>query len=248
MIHNPNLIIETTLPIPAEHMRKYLENKDIRFQYDLSQSKITEPKVQLTFLTNAGMPGWIDFSTLNEEQILALLKEWLNHTLLTDIEPLPAILAKILLHACEIPNRIPVPKNITTELMDKFLLDEAETIRDWITFIDSTLHVYIEHAMRQTADTIEEYSGHYPVIDQRDLLSPNIVTLLSVPEFLLSMLSVPPSPTNLFYFKKQFEEFMFKGQKLLDYLQKTCNLPMLSVMEEIYQAKWEELATKEKTE
>jgi hypothetical protein len=189
-------IIETSLPIPIEDLKKYFENKETYFVVDLKDSSLSNDKI-LTYLSNLNVP--CDIINPN----LDLLKEYLNSKSLVSIPSLEKFAIDLLLSY----------KNLQKQdAYDDFIKENNEIIKKWESVLDSLI-LYNIYTL-QINDTVEHVES-FPIDETDDLTGINFLGLLKHEDFYYYYNGAKQE--NCKYYKKYFNDYMFKGHNLFTY-------------------------------
>jgi len=195
----PTNIINTIAPIAIEDLKKYFLDKSITYNIDYTNSKIKGVKL-LTYISNLDIPCNISFNDKNEQE--ELLKEYLNSSALCSIPSLEILTINLLLEYKEIhiENLMPY-KN--------FITDNLEIIKQWESKLDSlTLYnMYIVNSPE-----MQEFAKGFPEDNTGELVGINFLSLLKHENFYIYYSKIKES--NLKFYTKYFNEYMFKGTNL----------------------------------
>lgn len=236
---DPSKIVNTTLPLGPRDFKRLIEDKETVFSIAFSKSLLKTHKANIAFLANANVPAIIDFDDegLTPEYLAEFITEWMSNINILDISPITNIVAKILLSTLNIKNDIAIPKMITDEFITEFIKNNSDLIARWVEFLDSVFLVYMEVFRGKSSEETEnyQYDGELGVIEDRDYVGKNIVLLFSVEGFseyyYTSLKEVTNDP---YYYKHQFEDYMFKGQRLAAYFNHPNNtIPYISAATEL---------------
>jgi len=198
----PNNVIKTIAPIAIEDLKKYFLDKSITYNIDYTNSKIKGTKL-LTYISNLDIPCDITFNDKNEQE--ELLKEYLNSSVLCTIRSLEILTINLLLEYKEIITENSIPyKN--------FITDNLEIIKQWESKLDSlTLYnMYIVNSPE-----MQEFAKGFPEDNNEELAGINFLSLLKHNSFYIYYSKIKES--NLKFYKKYFNEYMFKGKNLYSY-------------------------------
>jgi len=195
-----NNVIKTIAPIAIEDLKKYFLDKSITYNIDYTNSKIKDTKL-LTYISNLDIPCDISFNDKNEQE--ALLKEYLNSTVICSIPSLEILTINLLLEYKEIYNSI---------LYKNFIEDNLEIIKQWESKLDSlTLYnMYIVNSPE-----MKEFAKRFPEDDTEDLTGINFLSLLKHELFYIYYGKIKES--NLKFYTKYFNDYMFRGKNLYSY-------------------------------
>src|SRR6056300_223963 len=145
-------IVNTSLPIPIEDLKKYFEDKETYFIVDLKDSTLTKDKI-LTYLSNLNVPCDI----VNPD--LELLKEYLNSKSLVNIPSLEKLTMEMLFTYKKLqPN----------DKYNDFIKGNLDIIQKWENVLDSLVlyNVYTlqleeveAHVKSHTLDATDDTTG-----------------------------------------------------------------------------------------
>ena len=189
-------VIETKLPIPIEDLKKFFEDKETQFIVDLKDSDLTNDKI-LTYLSNLNVPCDI----INPD--LDLLKEYFHSKSLVTIPTLEKLATDVL---------FTYKRLYENEKYNQFIKDNLEIIQKWESILDS-LVLYNVYTLQ-----LEETSAHvesHPIDETDDTTGINFLSLLKNEDFFYYYNAV--SEENLKFYKKYFNDYMFKGSNLFEY-------------------------------
>lgn len=189
-------IVETKLPIPIEDLKKYFQDKETYFVVDLKNSELPNDKI-FTYLSNLNVPCDI----INPDY--DLLKEYFITKSLVDIPTLEkmAISVSLTLKGLE-----------QVEEHYEFINNNKEILNKWESILDS-LVLYNVYTLQ-----LEETSAHvesYPLDDTDDITGINFLGLLKHEDFFYYFNGAKQE--NVKFYKKYFNDYMFKGNNLFTY-------------------------------
>ena len=196
-------VINTIAPISIEDLKKYFLDKSITYNIDYTNSKLKGAKL-LTYISNLDIPCDITFDNKNEKD--ELLKEYLNSSVLCNIPSLELQTIKLMLEYKEIGTE----KNPI--LYKNFIVDNLEIIKQWESKLDSlTLYnMYIVNSPE-----MQEFAKGFTEDNTDDLSGINFLSLLKHEDFFIYYSKIKES--NLKFYTKYFNEYMFKGKNLYSY-------------------------------
>ncbi len=217
---------KVTAPLAIDEIKEYFVKKDISFLIDLKASQL-KGNMLLTYISNLDLPSEIDLDGETSEQLHLLMKDYFLSKSIVTSKNLSYLAAQILLDSVGYDSETLFEAGPMSRLERKKFIDEnSEILVRWNTFMVSTMLFTI---MSYTA--IEEklnLKASQPEINDHDYVGFNVVNLFTVPGFMESYFSVPPQ-FPVYYFKPQFEEYIFKGKNLFFYYQKEGNLIAMSL-------------------
>lgn len=188
--------VETSLPIPIEDLKKFFEDKNTYFVVDMKDNTLSNDKV-LTYLSNLNVPCDI----INPD--LELLKEYLNSKSLVNIPTLERLAIDVL---------FTYKKLQSVEKYNQFIDENIDILKKWEGILDS-LVLYNVYTLN-LEETTEHVESH-PVDETDDLTGVNFLSLLKNEDFYYYYNAA--NPDNLKFYKKYFNDYMFKGSNLFEY-------------------------------
>lgn len=188
--------VETALPIPIEDLKKFFEDKNTYFVVDMKDNTLSNDKV-LTYLSNLNVPCDI----INPD--LELLKEYLNSKSLVNIPTLERLAIDVL---------FTYKKLQSVEKYNQFIDENIDILKKWEGILDS-LVLYNVYTLN-LEETTEHVESH-PVDETDDLTGVNFLSLLKNEDFYYYYNAA--NPDNLKFYKKYFNDYMFKGSNLFEY-------------------------------
>lgn len=188
--------VETALPIPIEDLKKFFEDKNTYFVVDMKDNTLSNDKV-LTYLSNLNVPCDI----INPD--LELLKEYLNSKSLVNIPTLERLAIDVL---------FTYKKLQSVEEYNQFIDENIDILKKWEGILDS-LVLYNVYTLN-LEETTEHVESH-PVDETDDLTGVNFLSLLKNEDFYYYYNAA--NPDNLKFYKKYFNDYMFKGSNLFEY-------------------------------
>ena len=189
-------IVETKLPIPIEDLKKYFQDKETYFVVDLKNSELPNDKI-FTYLSNLNVPCDI----INPDY--DLLKEYFITKSLVDIPTLEKMAISVLLTLKGLEK---------VEEHYEFINNNKEILNKWESILDS-LVLYNVYTLQ-----LEETSAHvesYPLDDTDDITGINFLGLLKHEDFFYYFNGAKQE--NVKFYKKYFNDYMFKGNNLFTY-------------------------------
>lgn len=219
--------IDTIAPIPIDSIKEYFKDKDIMFLIDYDNSKL-ENKVFLTYLSNLDIPCDLKLETLTKEKKLALLEAYLDIKNISNVPALNIMMAQVILHGINVdPSLLLKQTLLTSEECDEFITKNKSAIEKWLVFLDSSM-VFLLYTFKDLNEKIKVQET-FPTIDDENYVGLNVINLFKLPAF-LELYFASDKPVKLFYFKQQFETYMFKGKAFFEYYNNESNMfvPLLS--------------------
>ena len=218
--------IDTIAPIPIDCIKEYFKDKNIMFLIDYENSKL-ENKVFLTYLSNLDVPCDIKLDSLSTEKKLALLEAYLDIKNITNVPALNIMMAQIILHMIgSNPSILFKTLSLTPEECNTFIEKNKLEIERWLIFLDSTM-VFLIYSYKDLNEKIK-VEETFPIIDDENFVGLNVINLLKIPAF-LELYFAAEKPVALYYFKRHFEIYMFKGKSFFEYYNNEYNafIPLL---------------------
>ena len=189
-------IIETTVPISIENLKKYFTDKEISYAIDYQGSSLKGKKF-LTYLSNLDLPTDI------KNPDLELVKEYLHSISLLNISSLENIVIDILFEF----------KNISKENKYKNFIDEnKDIISKWREKLES-LSIFNLYSVN--SDEFKDYAKSFPKDDTNSLDGINFVSLLKHERFYLFFKNINNDIVK--FYTRYFEDYMFRGKNLFSY-------------------------------
>lgn len=218
-------IRETAVPIPTDLIREFFTNKGIYYLVDYQKSRLKGSNF-LTYLTNLNVPTDVIFGDRMEyDEYSELMQAYLNQRSVIACPLLHVMAAEMLLFAKGFPRELTpymTPMPIDSYLY-RFVDENKEQINRWLHFIDST-QVFALSAIKRLNEHYKP-AEIFPVIDDKEYVGSNIAQLYRIPEFIAYYFSMEDKGIKyeLSYFKPQFEEYMFKNERLAHYFRSPHN-------------------------
>lgn len=218
-----NNIRQVTLPIPAESLREYFGNKDLFFIVNYSQSKL-KGDAFLTYLTNLNIPCDVKFDTpLSYETYSEALLAYMNQNSIVNTAGLHVMAAEMLLVAKGLPyERSPYALPIGEEIVRRFIDENKELIDKWLHFLDST-QVFALSAI-SALNRHYQPKDRFPNVDDKNYIGRNVAMMYCMPDFIGIYFAIEGAKYKMSYFTQQFEQFMFKNDRLAKYFRNRNNL------------------------
>jgi hypothetical protein len=218
-------IRETAVPIPTDLIREFFTNKGIYYLVDYQKSRLKGSNF-LTYLTNLNVPTDVIFGDRMEyDEYSELMQAYLNQRSVIACPLLHVMAAELLLFAKGFPRELTpymTPTPIDSYLF-RFVDENKDQINRWLHFIDST-QVFALSAIKRLNEHYKPIEI-FPVIDDKEYVGSNIAQLYRIPEFIAYYFSMEDKGIKyeLSYFKPQFEEYMFKNERLALYFRSPHN-------------------------
>ena len=224
-----NKIISCVAPIDIDHLKKYFNNKNLQFHINYSQSKLQNKKL-FTYLSNLDVPSDLvlpDNMKFNEKS--ELLYEYMTLPFIIKLPLFNLAVSSVIFRkkGFDLKDAYPDPY-FTEEEIDCYIDEHEDIVTRWTTFLDSCT-IYAQKCIPEL--DIEDFlTGGIETITDRNYTGYSIVNLFSLDFFFHNYYQ--KSLGTLYYFKPQFEEYMFLGKNLFAYFATKHNflLPMLTVL------------------
>ena len=194
--------IETTAPISIDELKQYFTDKECFFVIDYKNSKLKSKKL-LTYLSNLEIPSDINFIGTTEEEFGELFKEYLNLEMIGNIPTLEKITIDVLKEY----------KGLTdTKIFEKLIQQNSDNLKSWVSKLDSlTLFNMYSIDNEEFKNFVESHT-----LDETNCLKGvNFVSLLKHETFYNLYEKIDKQ--DLKFYKKYFEDYMFKGKNLYSY-------------------------------
>jgi hypothetical protein len=199
----PENVREVSVPLEINQIKEFFENKELFFVVDYGASKI-KGSMFLTYLSNLELPSEINLATASKTDKFDILKVFFETRNLCKSDVLTLTAAQVFVN-----NPL-----LSTEECQEFIEQNLELIKRWNTFIESCL-VFLLVSYKDLNEAFK-FSEQFEKIEDPQYVGTNVVQLFSAPAFMEHFYS-RPAMSQPYYFKAQFEEYMFKGKNLFDY-------------------------------
>lgn len=219
-------IRQVSVPIASDQLREYFGNKGIFYVVNYSESKLKGASF-LNYLTNLNVPSDVKFNEgIGFEEYSEIMLAYMNQNSITNLALLNVMAAEMLLFAKGMPYELsPYALAIPVDTLIRFIDENNELVSKWLHFIDST-HVYGLYAIKCLNEHYKP-AEFYEVIDDPEYVGRNIAQLYRIPEFIAYYFNIVGAKYHLSYFKPQFEEYMFKNERLSRYFRSKNNYACL---------------------
>jgi hypothetical protein len=195
-------IIETVAPISIEELKKYFTDKNNFYLIDYSKSKLKGKKL-LTYLSNLEIPSDINFIGTTEEEFSEIFKEYLNLEMICNVPSLEKITIDILKEFKGLSNQ---------SIFDGLIQDNTDILKEWVSKLDS-LTLYNMYSIGD--EEFKKFVESHTLDETNCLKGVNFVSLLKHKEFYSLYEKI--EQRDLKFYKKYFEDYMFKGKNLYSY-------------------------------
>lgn len=201
-------------PFPVDAIKEFFENKKLFFVVNYKDSKI-KGNMFLTYLSNLDLPFEVDFTNASIEERFEIIKNYMETKTIHQSDTLRLTVADILVTFRGNKDGLNLHNPILNESEKQdFIAANLELIKKWDLFISSTM-VYMIKAFPDLNEILK-VDTIYKVMDDINYIGLNVVNLFGIPSFSEIFFAEKLNP-ELYYFKPQFEEYMFKGQSLYHY-------------------------------
>ncbi len=201
---------EVTVPLPIESIKEFFVDKEIKFLVDYENSKIKD-QVFLTYVSNLDIP--IDIKdNIEQETLFKLIDCYMTVKTITDIPFLNSIVSQIILAAAGSKDAAD-NGYLSNEQLDEFISNRREIISVWMAFFNS-LPLFVMSTFNELNEK-EKFAESNDIIDDTDIVGLNVVNLIKqdiMLEFFTQQIDA-----KQFWFKQQFESYMFKGKGLYEF-------------------------------
>ena len=194
-------IVETTAPISIEQLKKYFVDKNTFYSINYKESNLKGSKL-LTYISNLDIPCDINFAGCSYEEFYNMLEDYLQSTMIVNVNSLEQAIINILLQT----------KDIIKKHDIEFIQKNEKILNSWIEKLDS-LTLY---NMFIVSDPVfDQYVNTFPCDDDTSLGGINFVSILKHTDTYTLYQNIDES--KLKYFKSYFNEYMFKGKSLYSF-------------------------------
>ena len=206
-------IRQVTVPLAIESIKEFFQDKEIKFIVDYDNSKIKN-QIFLTYVSNLDIPVDLKISdNFDEDVMFTLLDHYMTVKTITDIPYLNTLVEQIILRAAGNDSI----GHLTAEQADRYIETRPETIAMWLAFLNS-IPLYMCYSFKELNDE-DKVEGNSQIIDDDKAVGLNVVNLLHS-SFMIQFFSTDISNNEPFWFRQQFESYMFKGKSLYEFVAK----------------------------
>ncbi len=195
-------VVNVTAPIQIEDLKKYFTDKTTFYQIDYKQSQLKGSKI-LTYLSNLDIPADLTLDNLDEQEFNSLVKDYMECSFLVNINSLESVVIDILLEHKGL---------VDGNKYSKFIEDNKNVIELWVKKLDS-LTLYNMYSIDDPKFT--EFVSSFPKDETDSLVGVNFVSLIKNNKMYLLYNRIDKS--NLTFYEKYFNDYMFKGKNLYSY-------------------------------
>lgn len=192
-------VVETTVPISLENLKKNFEGDGVTYLIDYKNSKL-DPFVLITYLSNLEIDFRLKIESIDET--LELLVAYLNSPTLIYIPDLVDSVLEVLLSYKGIEN------NLTIDLTD-FFEENKEILDVWVRRLDAML-LFALYSIND--DKIKDEITKFPVNTDDSMVGCNFVHLFRTEGF--EALYMKVDERNLEFYPNLFDKYVFKGNNL----------------------------------
>jgi hypothetical protein len=195
-------IVNTTAPISIDNLKKYFVDKDTFFIIEYHNSTLKGKKL-LTYLSNLDIPADISFSECSDEEFFEILQEYFQSSSISNIPFLEKAVISVLKEKLKLTN---------TDFFGKFIEDNKTIIDSWLSKIFS-LTLFNMYTIE--APEFKQFVTEHPLDETDSTEGINFVSLLKHEEFYELYQKIDYSQVK--FYKKYFEDYIFKGKNLYSY-------------------------------
>lgn len=207
-------IREVTVPLPIESIKEFFQDKEIKFLVDYENSKIKD-QVFLTYVSNLDIP--IDITIrddFEQEKLFKLIDHYMTVKSITNIPFLNSIARQIILAAAG--SKTGSEGYLSKEQLSEYITTRKDTVSIWLAFYNS-LPLFMIHSFPELNEKLKVEETH-DVVDDSDIIGLNVVNLLTN-EIMADFFATNIVEGQQFWFKQQFESYMFKGKSLYSFVE-----------------------------
>lgn len=198
-------VITTKAPIGIEDLKVYFQDKNTKYIIDYAASDLKGEKL-LIYLGNLDLPCDILYD--NNDSLFEMVEAYLKFNHIVNIESLEIRVIDMLLQR----------KNLKRQFTPSIVEHLGDLLDQWISKLES-LMLYNMHMLND--ESLKESVKAYKHDDTDSMIGINFVSLLKHEEFYTFFESVDES--NLTYYSRYFNDYMFKGKNLYSYWANTNN-------------------------
>ncbi len=192
-------IIETKAPLELDQLKEYFTDKNIFYLIDYEQSDI-KGEMLLTYLSNLEIP--CDLQIKEYDNCMTLLSTYLSFKQILSVPFLEQKTIDVLLQY----------KGIIEISDHEFIETHADILQVWVEKLDS-LSIFNMWIVNE--ESFKDFAEQFPHDDKDSIEGINFVSLLKHEEFYIYYNIV--DKTNLKFYERYFEDYMFKGNNLYSY-------------------------------
>jgi hypothetical protein len=195
--------INTTAPISIDELKKYFVNKDISYVIQYKDSPLKGKKL-LTYLSNLEIPADLDLTGCSNDEFFELITEYLKLEMICNINFLEEAVITLLKEKVGLSN---------TAFFKDYIEQNESLVDSWLEKIHS-LSLYNLYIIE--AEEFKLFVESHPE-DQtaNSFTGINFVSLLKHSKTYDLFQAIDVS--KLKFYKKYFQDYMFKGKNLFHY-------------------------------
>ena len=195
-------IVNTVAPISIDDLKKYFIDKDTFFIINYHTSTLKGKKL-LTYLSNLDIPADISFAGCSDEEFFEIIQEYFQFSSISNIPFLEKVAISVLKEKLKLVN---------TDFFGKFIEDNSALIDSWLSKIFS---LTLFNMYTVDVPEFKEFVTAHPLDETDSTDGINFVSLLKHEEFYELYQKIDYS--QLKFYKKYFEDYIFKGKNLYSY-------------------------------
>lgn len=212
---------EVKVPLKVEELKNFIENKNTFYHIKYSESDIKEG-IFLNYLSNLDLPCEVLLHDCDFDAKEKLLVAYMTSKNIVDVQSLALNVAQVLLEYRGLnTEEIFVNPFFNKKEVKVFIKNNEEIVQRWEHFVESSL-IYTLCITKDMEDEASNMKSQCPEIDDSSYVGLNIINLFLVPSF-MELFFQQGTRTELSYFTRQFEEYMFKGSNLYEYFFSDAN-------------------------
>tara|TARA_B110000967_G_C18872357_1_gene556181 strand:- start:1178 stop:1927 length:750 start_codon:yes stop_codon:yes gene_type:complete len=210
------MIRNTVAPIPIELLKEYFTDDTIVFNIDYAESILKGEKL-ITYLSNLDVPSTLTgFDKVSAEDKFSFVKDYMNAKLIIKNYELEVCVLRILyeLSGLEwIVDYEEIENILSLEEICVFCQDNQDMIQTWLTMLASLSIFALTTIVDEEEKILDSLKEEFETINDYDFCGANFAMMLrhdATQQLLVA-------EREVFYFEKQFNEQMYKGQDLYTY-------------------------------
>lgn len=219
-------IKEVVVPLKVEELKNFIEKKDTFYLINYKDSELKDG-IFLNYLSNLDLPCEVILNDCSYDEKANLLLAYLNSKNIVEIESLALNVAKLILDYRGLKtSEVFTDPALKDDEVSKFINAHEDVLKRWEHFFESTI-VFALYSMKEL-DSENDIKSQVPHIDDSNYVGLNVVNLMQIPVF-MEMFFIPGIKSELSFFVRQFDEYMFKGANLFHYYH-TENNPVFGLV------------------
>jgi len=208
------MTVKGKAPLSFSDIALLIENPENRYIIDYNNSDLKGRKL-LVYLANLDLNIDIEIKE-NDSSIFEMMEDYFLADIACKVELLDKIAAAILLESKDLDHRLLYPDiPVTQNDIISFIQKDFKCVYNATIFLDS-MPLFMQKTIIKL-DEMLNIKNLYETIDDKKYITSNIQSIIKLPGFLDYFLSGPP-PIKMFYFEKQFNDYMFNGNNLYHHL------------------------------